>query len=267
MTFLNPREATVCDAFIRDGFVIAPAEDRLALARMRTFLASRTAAWLNESSPGDEGHFLDSIAHRLKPELLNDLRVELIAELQREAWFRAAYFACGRNLLETLVGNELAMQRGVGLSIQLPNDASSLLPLHSDVWSEDSPFEAVLWIPLVDCFRTKSMFLLPPASDVKWRSRLHEFQRAGADGLFDAVAPELQWLDVRYGEVLIFTHTLMHGNRVNVESSTRWSMNVRFKSLFSPYADKQLGDFFEPILIRPVSRIGLSYELPGGFGE
>ena len=45
------------------------------------------------------------------------------------------------------------MQMRVNLSIQLPRDKSSLLPVHSDVWSGDSPFETVVWLPLVDCFK------------------------------------------------------------------------------------------------------------------
>ena len=48
-----------------------------------------------------------------------------------------------------------------------------------------------------------------------------------------------------YGKVLLFSQNLMHGNRINQEPETRWSMNCRFKSLFSPYAEKRLGEFFE----------------------
>jgi sporadic carbohydrate cluster 2OG-Fe(II) oxygenase len=267
VTFQTAAELAVCDAFMRDGYVIAPARDRVALDRIRDFVVARTAAYLGVEVPADGGHFLDAIAARVGAADLNGLRLELIDDLLRQVWFRSAYFACGRELLEALVGNELAMQRGVGLSIQLPQDDGSVLPLHSDAWSEDSPFEAVLWIPLVDCFGTKSMFLLPPQADTAWRTRMHEFQRSGVEALFAAVEPELRWLNVPYGNVLVFTHTLMHGNRVNRESGTRWSINVRFKALFTPYSDKQLGDFFEPILVRPVSRFGMSYELPGGFDE
>ena len=43
-----------------------------------------------------------------------------------------------------ILGNELAMQIRINLSIQLPKDDSSLLPIHSDVWSGDSPFESVV---------------------------------------------------------------------------------------------------------------------------
>ena len=56
-------------------------------------------------------------------------------------------------------------------------------------------------------------------------------------------------------------------NRVNRESTTRWSFNCRFKGLFTPYADKKLGEFFEPITMRAATRLGLSYRLPSGFSE
>ena len=267
VTFLTAPDRDICDMFLRDGYVIEPTGDRPALDRIRDFVVGRTAEFIGEATPSDGQRFLDTIADQVRPEQLNDLRLRLIDELLREMWFRKAFFACGRQLLETLVGNELAMQRGIGFSIQLPNDDGSVLPLHSDVWSEDSPFEVVLWIPLVDCFGSKCMFLLPPQSDAKWRPHVHEFQRGAVDRLFDAVEPELRWLEVPYGKVLVFTHTLMHGNRVNIETSARWSINVRFKALFTPYSDKQLGDFFEPIIVRPASRIGMTYELPGGFDE
>ena len=45
------------------------------------------------------------------------------------------------------------MQQRINLSIQLPNDKSSLLPIHSDTWSGDSPFETVVWIPMVNCYK------------------------------------------------------------------------------------------------------------------
>ena len=53
------------------------------------------------------------------------------------------------------------MQLRIGLSIQLPGDESSLLPIHADTWTGVSPYESVVWLPLVDCYKTKSMFILP----------------------------------------------------------------------------------------------------------
>ena len=56
-------------------------------------------------------------------------------------------------------------------------------------------------------------------------------------------------------------------SRVNRENETRWTMNCRFKGAFTPYADKKLGEFFEPITLRPATRLGLEYRLPGGWQD
>ena len=53
------------------------------------------------------------------------------------------------------------MQKGINFSIQLPYDNSSLLTMHADTWSGDSAYEAVIWLPLVNCYKSKSMYILP----------------------------------------------------------------------------------------------------------
>ena len=182
-------------------------------------------------------------------------------------WARKIYFELARPLLEAIVGNELAMQRRLNLSIQMPGDDSSLLAVHADVWAGDSPFEVVIWLPLVGCFNTKTMFLLPPERGAEVEARMADFDGKDTDDLFADIEDDLIWLDVPYGHVLLFNQNLMHGNRINREGGTRWTMNCRFKGLFSPYAGKRLGEFFEPITIRPASRVGMKHELPGGFSE
>lgn len=265
--FMRAEDQALSERFLADGYVIVPASDREALDRIQGFVARTAAEHLGVPLPSGHTAFLDGIGAHVRPENLNALRLAVIGAVMAEPWFRPAYYACGRDVLDRLIGNELAMQRGIGLAVQLPDDAESVLPLHSDAWSEDSPFELVLWIPLVDCMRTKSMFLLGPQRDVVWRERMHEFAPGGVEALFRAVEPEVQWLDIPYGHVLVFAHTLMHGNRTNREKTARWSMNVRFKGLFTPYSDKKLGDFFEPITVRAATRVGMAYRLPGGFNE
>ena len=266
MSFFRSDEERLSTAFLEHGYVIAPVQDPAALDRIRDFIVERSAAFLGVAVPGDKSGFLERIGATVTdPVQLNDLRLAVIDALTTAPWFREAYFACGRPLLETLVGNELAMQRGIGFSIQLPGDTSSVLPLHSDAWSEDSPFEVVLWIPFVDVAATQSMFILRREHDLAWRERMHEFADKSVDELFTTLERDVEYLTIPYGHVLCFTHTLMHGNRVNAEATARWSLNVRFKGLFTPYSDKKLGDFFDPITLRPASRIGIDYRLPTGF--
>jgi sporadic carbohydrate cluster 2OG-Fe(II) oxygenase len=268
--FLPPAEQALIDRFLADGHVVVPAEDRAALDRIRGEAVRLAADHLGVAAPvaGAEGVFLETVHQRVDPAKLNALRLAVIQGLNAADWLRPAYFATARRTLEALVGNELAMQLRVNLSIQLPGDDSSLLPIHADVWNGDSPYEVVLWVPLVDCCGTKSMFLLPPGPDAVWQPRLAEFAgRGGAEALYRAVEPDLKFLDVPYGQVLVFSQNLMHGNRVNVEAESRWSMNCRFKAALTPYADKKLGEFFEPITVRPATRLGSAFRLPGGFRE
>jgi sporadic carbohydrate cluster 2OG-Fe(II) oxygenase len=265
--FERADERDLAQAFLNGGHVILPAEDRAAIERMQRFVADKAAAVLSQPAPDDPQAFLDGIAELVDPAGLNDFRLGMIDAINHEPWFRPTYLALARNAIENIVGNELVMQRRINLSIQLPNDDSSLLPVHADVWSGDSPFEVVLWVPLVDCAASKSMYLMPPLEDRDVQAGLAGMKGQSSEDLFAAIEPHVRFLDVPFGSVLLFSQTLMHGNRINREADTRWSMNCRFKSVFSPYADKKLGEFFEPVTLRPNSRFAMAYQLPGGFDE
>lgn len=261
--FLSADERALADAFLKNGIVKIKTEDKAALDRIRAHIVQIAAGWLKVPEPKDHGKFLDEIHQHVGVDKLNEFRLAIFDGMNKEPWLRAAYFATARKALETLVGNELVMQRRINISIQLPDDDSSLLPLHSDVWSGDSPYEVVLWIPYSDCYGTKAMYYANAEADAKVQPRLAEFKNAEA--LYQAIAKDAPFMELAYGEVLLFTQNIMHGNRVNAEKETRWSSNCRFKSALSPYADKKLGEFFEPITLRPATRFGLRYKLPAAF--
>lgn len=265
--FLSPEDRALGEPFLKNGFVTLAAESKPQLDRIRAAVAEAAARFLGLPSPSDPAAFLNQVHTHLSLDRLNDLRLAVIQELSRQEWLRAAYYHLAAKGLGAIVGNELAMQRRINLSVQLPGDESSLLPVHADAWSGDSPFEVVLWVPLVDCRRTKSMFIMPRPVEEPAHARLAVFANQGVEALFQAIEPELTWLEVPYGHVLVFSQNLMHGNRVNREAETRWSLNCRFKGLFTPYADKKLGEFFGPITLRPATRLGLDYRLPEGFHD
>lgn len=265
-SFKSEQELELETQFLEDGYVIRPVEDAAALDKIQALVASQIATHL-DTSFDDTSDFLNGIHGHLNPDNLNDARLAVFSGINRETWLRPAYYHLATNILQNLVGNELAMQRRINLSVQLPNDDRSLLAMHTDTLSGDSPYEVVQWLPLVDCYQSKSMYILPPQKNAAIQERLFEFKDRGLAALTDEVRDDLVWLDVPYGSVMIFNQNLYHGNIVNTVPETRWSMNCRFKGVFTPYADKRLGEFFEPITLRAASRVGLDYNVPGGFGN
>lgn len=268
--FQTPEDKAAADVFMSQGYVLFPVDDAAALARIRkeaVAICCKALALEEPVAADQEEAFLNTVHTKVSPDRLNEVRLAVFHGLNAHAWFRPAYYALGRSMLNRIVGNELAMQRRINLSIQLPHDSSSLLPLHSDVWAGDSPFEVVLWIPLVDVYDSKAMYLLPPQPNEKFHKSMRDFRYSGTEAATHSIEAELQYIRVPYGHALLFNQCLPHGNRVNVESETRWSFNCRFKGLFSPYNDKKLGEFFAPITMRPASRVGLNYQLPAGFDE
>jgi sporadic carbohydrate cluster 2OG-Fe(II) oxygenase len=259
--FLELDEIKLSTSFQRDGYVIRPVSDIQHFFEVRKLVVEKVADFLGVRADSPE-HFLNNIHENLRLGDLNKLRLEVIRSINAEEKFRSNYFRLARETLETLVGNELAMQVRVNLSIQLPQDDSSLLPVHADVWSGDSPFEVVVWVPLVDCYGTKAMYILPPKSDEKLRQEFSQYASGNSENLFRRIEQEVVWIEIKAGEVLIFNQNLPHGNRVNDETETRWSMNCRFKGVFTPYGEKKLGEFFEPITLKTATRIGISYRFP-----
>ena len=57
-----------------------------------------------------------------------------------------------------------------------------------------------------------------------------------------------------------FLTKLYHYVPINSENQTRWSLNFRYKNLFSPYSQKGYLDYFEPVNYSEVTNLVLSNE-------
>jgi len=260
--FLDQNEVILNNELIENGYIIRPVDNIEALSKIREFFLISVQKYLKINEPESAINLLENIHHYISPVDLNEFRLNVISEMSSNSELRNLYYLICKNILNTVVGNELAMQSRINLSIQLPEDDSSLLQVHSDTWSGDSPYEVVVWLPLVDCHYTKSMYILPQ----KHINEINHFFDArgekDSEDLFKSIEDKIKYLEVKYGNVLIFNQSLPHGNRVNKEPETRWTLNCRFKSLFSPYGDKKIGEFFTPITLRAASKIGMNYKYP-----
>jgi|TARA_B110001452_G_scaffold228539_1_gene204019 sporadic carbohydrate cluster 2OG-Fe(II) oxygenase len=249
----------ISENYLKSGFIINKINKTKELHYLTNFIKSNIVSFLNFKKK--ETLDLNKL-HKYIGKDLNKLRLFLINKLNKDLKFKDYLFEIAKSEIFEIVGNELAIQKNINLSIQCPNDDSSLLPIHSDTWAGNSPFESVLWLPFVDCSKSKSMFILNAKNYSKFEKVYKKKEVKSANDLYSNLKPHIEFVKIKHGEFMLFNQNLPHGNIVNKSNETRISLNCRFKSLFTPYRQKELGSFFKPLIIRPASKIGLKYKFP-----
>jgi len=248
---------------IQKGYIIKKVEKKHSLEYINKFFKRNIINNCNFDKNKIKNFSFNNLHKYVEIKDLNKIRLKLIQTMNKDLAFRNHFFNLAKDTLSNMVGNELAMQNNINLSIQFPNDVSSLLPLHADTWSGDSPFESVLWLPLVNCYKTKSMFILGQEKYTSFTKAFKNKKIKSVSHLYKTLKKDLRFIKINHGNFLLFNQSLPHGNVVNKTKETRISINCRFKGLFTPYARKKLGSFFSPLTVMPASQIGLKYKFPG----
>ncbi|MBT7610064.1 MAG: 2OG-Fe(II) oxygenase [Bacteriovoracaceae bacterium] len=206
---------------------------------------------------------INQIHEQISNQDLNKQRIKLIQSFNKIDNLKKRIIDSAKDQIDSLIGNELAIQKNINLNIQIPHDESSHLPVHSDVWAGNSPFELVLWIPFCDVYKSKSLFLLPKEKSLQYSQLIANDPKYSIDNIANKEKGSLIWPELKEGQAILFSHSLLHGNQINEENETRLSMNLRLKSLFTPYSTKGLGEFFEVYNMKPVNEIGLELSQSG----
>jgi sporadic carbohydrate cluster 2OG-Fe(II) oxygenase len=255
MTTLPAAETALGD-FARDGYAVVPALRRGVLDELRAAIFARAKTLVPYRGESLEAFFNGFHAYGLRGTELNAIRVALVETMTRELSVARTLHTVFEDTLAALVGADVVAQKTVNLVVQQPGDADQV-PTHRDAPS-NSHFEVVLWLPLVDVYRTKSMFAVPRAATAQGLAMLkagESYEAFAAHAAANGVD-----LQVRYGEAFLFAAGIAHGCKVNVEPETRWSLNLRYKNLFSPYGAKGLAEYFDVIALSPLSQVGFAFE-------
>lgn len=195
---------------------------------------------------------------------VNALRLQAFHALNAIPDWKERYYALAEQRLKALFGPDISIQIKLNLSIQLPDDDGSLLMLHSDTLSGQSPFECVLWTAITDAFDSNAMYIYNIEDSQRLYDIMPSYQHKGMLQLFEENKSGAKSLNVDAGTNILFSSTMFHGNQTNKTNRTRVSLNCRFKSLFSPeYAsvphERVTGTFYEPLFLSPITQIGLAY--------
>ena len=196
---------------------------------------------------------------------INNIRLKAFSSINSLPSKNDLYFQQSKSFLLRLLGPDISIQNKLNLSIQIPFDDSSLLPLHTDTISGQSPFEVVLWIPFTNCFDENSMYIIPIEKSMEMMSKIAQYKDLGMKKLEDDYKQFKKFLNITPEQILIFSPTLFHGNVVNTTSQTRVSINCRFKNIFSPESpnpERRLGTFYQVFRTSPLTQIALNYSDP-----
>ena len=212
--FRENKELAASHAYNKEGYIIEKADYRYLelikqdIERVFQEFANITGGNVQQL---ENAHL--SISH----EKSNDLRLHIMKNLYQKTRFHRNYYHAAKSIIHSLCGNELAMQKRPGISINLPQNRNDVLPIHADTWNGVSPYELNIWIPLVDCRNSMCLYILKRDS---YRGRLNESKkllRLTSDELFNELRDDLTWIPIEYGQILAFDQSLPHGYSLNEE--------------------------------------------------
>ena len=185
---------------------------------------------------------------------LNSKKISVISEISNNKPLVDMIFKSFDKKIVELVGKDILVQKTINVVIQKPFDKNPTIP-HRDA-PPNSFFELVIWIPLVDCQKSKSMYVLDientdnilkqsEKDPNEWEKFIHNFHEK-------KIYPT-----VNFGESLFFLPCIYHGSDINKTKETRFSLNIRFKNLFSPSGKKFPLHFFRPYKISEFTKVAL----------
>jgi hypothetical protein len=211
-----------------------------------------------------EEQVLNNFHKYFKKKNVNGVRLNLYNSINKIKNIDNIYYSICKETLDHLVGNEIAMQKKINLSIQMPRDPDSLLDMHSDIYAGESPFQVVVWIPLVDVSSTKSMFITTPKHNKRLNSLVLKTNDLTTRDIYEKNKKFFHFLNIKFGQILIFSPLILHGNTINSSSQSRFSLNCRFKSLLSPFdvkvkSHRNIPQFYRPLNTKIMTKIGFKY--------
>ena len=187
---------------------------------------------------------------------INDTRVRVISALASEKLsINTQIFQLVEAEVNSILGPDLLIQRGVNLVIQRPGDPDPSEP-HRD-FPANSAFEIVIWLPLSDCPVERTMYVVNFEESLSIAQRLRAGFYTNLEMFNSDVLSRSRPVPVAFGEVMMFLTPIFHGSIVNSSNGSRVSFNTRVKSFFSPSGSKDPFLFWEPLKASPVTKRGL----------
>ena len=223
--FRNEEDIQLSQKYEKDGYVIEDANYK-HLESMKQEIEDSLLEFTQNL--GENEVALENAHKIIGHDKSNELRLHIMQALSKSTSFNKSYYYAARKIIHTLCGNELAMQKRPGISINLPDNYNDILPIHADTWNGVSPFELNIWIPFVNCSNSMCLYILKRGHYTERLKSSQGLLKLSSDELFNELRQDLTWIPIQYGKILAFDQSLPHGYSLNKENS--FSLFTRFKN-------------------------------------
>lgn len=219
--------------FKEKGFTIIP------IKKTEEFINSRhlIAEFIKNkySCEGSDEEILNNF-HNLIEDIseskVNSIVLDIINEFKKIYEMDKVVYETSKDFISSLLGNDIASQKNPNIVFQHPH-SSRISELHTDA-PGNSFFEIVSWVPLVDCYKSKSFYILDKYHSKELLEKHKSNYFSSWNEFRNAAIEKSIKLEINYGSALFFWSGLLHGSVTNKTNESRWSYNVRYKNLFAP---------------------------------
>ena len=112
--------------YLSKGYIIKNIKQTKSLDYIRKIFIKEIIKIFPDQNNQNEENILNNIHKKIKVKNLNEFRLKIFNNVNMNEKFKMSYYNLSKEFLDQIVGNELVMQSRINLSIQLPDDSSSL---------------------------------------------------------------------------------------------------------------------------------------------
>ena len=246
------------DHFNSKGYSILDVEDRNSIDMIKTYLADFFRDKFDMCGTDD---YILNYAHNfdnnLDDVMANNLVMELIQYFKKKYKMDQVVYDSIKSFIDYFLGQDIASQKNPNIVFQYPY-SNRFSELHTDA-PNNSKFELVCWLPLVNCYETKSFFILEQSKSQELLDLYRSDSYASWNDFKEDCVRNAIHLTINYGQVLIFWSGLLHGSLINTTSESRFSLNTRFKQLYAPSGLKNPFVFYNVFKSSSISRFAQGF--------
>lgn len=234
--------ATELKKFHEQGYIVIKAKSNEVIKKIKKYLIKNLNKSLTENNVTSNYHkkFNDKKHYSLQAKIQkfiikNDLQSNIIKDNQ--------------SIFSILLGNDICATTHVNFRTVRPSINYDNINFHRDTDLGHTPYELNVWIPLFDTNEKNTLHVLPKShfkklnyfNSKKVNTKFKKNSRQNKLGYLyksfehkNFSEKSMKPIKCKYGYILIFYSSCMHGTKSNLSNKTRFSLDFNISNSFYP---------------------------------